>query len=100
MALFIYSMAAEAAFDFQPWPSWSAIHAQFSAIDTMSLSSLSDVERVWIELTWWIIPVLSFVYIVFFVAGETGQTKRHSVPIWVRRFVFKEMDSGTAVIAR
>jgi len=36
------------------------------------------------------------VYIVFFAVGETGQ--RQSVPSWIRKFAFKEVDSVTVTI--
>jgi hypothetical protein len=93
-------MSAEASFGLKPWPSWSAVHEQFSVITTISVSTSSNTERVRIEFTWWIIPVLSLIYIMFFVLGEIYQNQRHSASMWIRRLVFKEVDSGAVVIPK
>ena len=89
-------MSAEASFGLKPWPSWSAVHEDFSEITTLSVSTSLDTERVRVEFTWWIIPVLSLVYTVFFVLGEMGQC--HTASMWIRDLVFKEVDSGAVAM--
>jgi pheromone a factor receptor len=91
-------MSAEVSFGLKPWTSWSAVHKQFSEINTLSVSTSLDTERVMVEFTWWIIPVLSLVYIVFFVLGEICQEQCHSASTWIRRLVFKEVDSGAVAM--
>jgi pheromone a factor receptor len=92
--LFVYSVSAEASIGLRPWPSWTAVHAQFSTVGTLSVSTTLNTERVKIELTWWMIPALSLVHIIFLSLEEICQGKRQSPSLWVRRLIFKEVDSG------
>jgi hypothetical protein len=96
--LFVYSMSAEASFGLKPWPSWSAVHEQFSEITTLSVSTSLNTERVRVEFTWWIIPVLSLVYIVFFVLGDICHEQCHLASTCIRSLVFKEVDSGAVAM--
>ena len=91
-------MSAEASIGLKPWPSWAAVHAQFSQIDTISISASSTTERIRIELMWWIIPVLSLVFVIFFLFGEISQSQRQSEPTWIRKLIFKEVDSGNVAM--
>ncbi|GLB44316.1 putative pheromone A receptor [Lyophyllum shimeji] len=76
------------------WTGWADVHFNFSRIALFpTLFIPPDVLR-WTFFTWWVIPISSVLFFVFFSFGEDAMKEYTACIQWVARTVFRR--KGTA----
>ncbi|KAI0698261.1 GPCR fungal pheromone mating factor [Cytidiella melzeri] len=78
-----------ATLDIRPWTNWDDIHFNFSRVDQYpSLYISSFVERYYTAI-WWIIPLSSAMFFVFFAFGQEAIRDYKAVFSGIREKIFK-----------
>lgn len=63
----IFMTVASGADGFYPWTSWADVHSRMSEVEVVLSGDIPVPEQIKIEMTWWIVPMLSL-----FVFGLLG----------------------------
>lgn len=101
--LFIYSLFAQASSStFDLSAPWLALHSRFSQIGTTSIGTApTSYEGVRILVTWWTIPVLSIIHVLFSVFGEGVQQPERFGLGWINKRLFgDDVDHDVGLPAR
>ncbi|KAG6906376.1 hypothetical protein DXG01_014249 [Tephrocybe rancida] len=79
----------------RPWTGWADVHSNFSRVAVFPMR-LIPVEGVrWTFFAWWVIPVSSVLFFVFFSFGEDAMKEYRTCILWVARNIFRRKDASS-----
>ena len=78
----VFMTVASGANGFNAWTSWADVHSHMSEVEVVNSGDIPMLEQITIELSWWIVPMLSvFVFGLLGFGKERGLAMRR----WLRR---------------
>ena len=78
-----------ATLNLRPWTSWADVHWGFSRIDQYLTRFMPRVMVRYYYALWWLVPVSSYVFFLFFAFGRDAMREYGACSSWIRRRVFR-----------
>ena len=72
----------------RPWTNFADVHYNFSRVATLPIVFAPRTITAYYYVTWYIIPVSSLIFFVFFAFGQDAVREYSACVAWVRRRVF------------
>ncbi|KAF9261046.1 fungal pheromone STE3G-protein-coupled receptor [Marasmius fiardii PR-910] len=78
----------------KPWTTWDKVHLNWLRIDLYAESSIPPAVLRAFYVIWWIIPVSTAIFVLFFAFGEESREIYASAAEWVWTKVFRQKKWG------
>lgn len=75
--------------NYRPWTNWNDVHWNFSRIDRFPAAFLPPSARQFYVGLWWIIPVSSILFFLFFGFGQEAVKEYSACFAWIRTRVLR-----------
>ncbi|KZT19582.1 fungal pheromone STE3G-protein-coupled receptor [Neolentinus lepideus HHB14362 ss-1] len=81
----------------QPWTSWADVHWHFSAIAQYPTVLLPPAFLRAYTVLWWMVPISSFIFVIFFAFGEDAIAEYKACFLWISRNVLRRQPSPRSI---
>lgn len=78
-----------ATFVMRPWTNWADVHWGFSRVDTFRAFELSPSSLTSFYALWWMLPISSFLFFLFFAFGQDAVQEYGACLKWIGTHIFR-----------
>ncbi|KIJ25317.1 hypothetical protein M422DRAFT_193606 [Sphaerobolus stellatus SS14] len=82
----------------RPWISWQNVHSNFSRVGLFPIFLVPTQYHIQTVIQWWIIPISSVAFILFFGFGEEAKNDYRVVIQWIRRNILRQKVKPTPLV--
>ncbi|KAJ7164158.1 putative fungal pheromone GPCR, STE3-type [Mycena filopes] len=83
----IFGLSFHSSGGLRPYPSWAAVHHDFSRINQHPAASIPKQVLTWTYVAWWTVPISAYCFVLFFSFGEEGMRAYGPWWRWARRLL-------------
>ncbi|KAG2040962.1 GPCR fungal pheromone mating factor [Suillus americanus] len=79
----------------RPWISWKNVHSNWLEVAYFPLAIIPPTELAWTFALWFMIPIASIFFFLFFAFGQDALKEYGTTFTWIRRHVFRLRDRSS-----